>query len=109
MRKTSEIALLLFLLHTSRLIVVDGAALPLGGGREEHFLDHLGQRGGRALNRTGRGITAEGLDPDRSTTFSPGRSARSDSRRRSFIIPSAAAHKMGYPTKSWRNVRLARA
>ena len=58
-RAPSEIALLLLLFHRSGRIVVDDPALPLGGPRQQHFLDDRGQRVGFALDRAGQRIAAQ--------------------------------------------------
>src|SRR2546427_268305 len=56
----SEIPFLLFLLHRGAGVVVDHPALALGGAREQHLLDHAGQRGRLALDRAGERVAAEG-------------------------------------------------
>src|SRR5690606_15755480 len=55
----SEVAFLLLLFHRSAAVVIDHAALPLGTGRKQHFLDDLGQRARAALDGAGERITAE--------------------------------------------------
>src|SRR5580704_6463209 len=60
----SEIPLALLLLHAGRLVVVDDAALALGGGGEQHLLDDLRQRLGLALHRAGQRVAALGAEAD---------------------------------------------
>src|SRR5690606_16348563 len=62
----SEVPLLLLLLHPRAAgVLVDRPALPLARGGEKRLLDHLAERSGLALDRTGQRVTAERAEADR--------------------------------------------
>ncbi len=63
-RGTSEISLLLLLLHRGRLVVVDDPALAFRGRGDEHFLDDVEKRRGVAVDGAGQGIAAERAEAD---------------------------------------------
>src|ERR1700730_13444533 len=62
--EASEVALLLLLLHRSALIVVDQAALALGGSGQEHLADDQRQRVRVALDRPAQRIAAQRAEAD---------------------------------------------
>src|ERR1700723_3939326 len=59
-----EIAFLLFLFHGCVLVVIDKAALALGGGGGQSFLHALGDRCGAAFHSGGERIAAGGAETD---------------------------------------------
>ena len=59
-----EVSAPLFLFHSgTTLILIDDSTLPFAGGRQQHFLDDLGQRGRLALDGTGQGVTTQRPKP----------------------------------------------
>ena len=61
--RSSEIPLLLLLLHRGLFVAVDQPALALGGAGGEHLGDDVFQAVGIALDRAGQRIAAQGAEP----------------------------------------------